>query len=270
MPETDTWLVHTQGTIIDDTPPVKPTQVEQYHIYLNTLAEKRTLLISLKDHKTMKIIKPADDSRYFPQGRKRIKAKIHKRLGRWFNCPGILWGMTYDPKRISKEEAWKNVGKHRRQFLHDLNTWRQRHGKTKLKCLSVIEVQKNTGYPHIHIVFPNLRYLGRFDHLQDLWAHGMCWLTAKDCLSPVTYICKYITKLEGWDDESLAQIWLNRTRLYSMSRDYTMPDYSDKRPAEWAFVSQHTVTELNWLIAAYPALYKDWQAIPPPLVRSLN
>ena len=66
------------------------------------------------------------------------------------------------------------------------------------------------------------------------------------------------------------EIWLNKTRLYSMSRDYTMPDHSDKRPAEWAFVSQHTIYELNWLIAAYPAPYNDWQAIPPALVRSLN
>ena len=57
----------------------------------------------------------------------------------------------------------------------------------------------------------------------------------RNSISPVSYICKYITKLDGWSDLALSYLWVNRTRLYSMSRDYTLPDYSDKRIAEWQF-----------------------------------
>ena len=34
---------------------------------------------------------------------------------------------------------------------------------------------------------------------------------------------------------ALSYLWVNRTRLYSMSRDYILPDCSDKRVPEWCF-----------------------------------
>ena len=54
-------------------------------------------------------------------------------------------------------------------------------------------------------------------------------------MSPVSYVCKYISKLEGWSDLALSYLWTNRTRLYSMSREYVLLDYSGKRITEWSF-----------------------------------
>ena len=198
------------------------------------------------------VVKPSDNSRYFPQGRKRIRARIYKALGSWANVPGILWGMTYDPSRTTLEDAWLNVGKHRRLFLNNLNRWRRRHKLTKLKCLSVIEVQKQTGYPHVHVVFPNLHWLAPKDIAQDCWGQGLCFYIKRDQFSPTAYICKYITKLEGWDDVSLSRIWKNRTRLYSMSRDYRLPQFTEKRVPEWVFLTTMLDRDLQ---IRHPALY---------------
>ena len=221
----------------EDEKPEQINQEEQFRIYRDNLGRQRTILMSLKDRETIKIVKPADGSRYFPEGRKRIRARIYKALGAWVNVPGIMWSMTYDPSRITLEDAWKNVGKHRRYFLLRLNLWRKRQGYAKLKCLSVIEVQKKSGYPHVHMVFPNLHWLAPFEVAQDCWGHGMCLYTKKDQFSPTAYICKYIGKMEGWDDLSLSYIWKNRTRIYSMSRDYRLPDYAEKRAPEWVFLT---------------------------------
>lgn len=70
-------------------------QVEKFTDYLTRLENKRVLVENLIDASLAKIIRPSDASRYFPAGRKRIKGKIFKRLGRWFNCPGYLLSLTF-------------------------------------------------------------------------------------------------------------------------------------------------------------------------------
>jgi hypothetical protein len=222
------WAVMTVG---------EAKQAEKFVDYLAELEDKRVLVYNLADNTLAKIIKPCNASRYFPGGRKKIKGKIYKRLGRWFNCPGYLLSLTFDPGKISRTDAWKQVGKLRREFMNRVNRWRKRHGYPKAKCIPVLEVQPATGYPHIHIVFPYLRYLAPVVWMREQWgqAENSVNFQVKDSVSPVSYVCKYISKLEGWSDIALSYIWVNRTRLYSMSRDYILPDYSDKRVPEWEF-----------------------------------
>jgi hypothetical protein len=213
-------------------------QVRRFAAYRSSLGKKRVLVVNLADSSVLKVVKPADASRYFDGGRKRIKAKIYKRLGRWFNCPGLLLSLTFDPKLISRNDAWQEVGKLRREFMNRVNRWRLRNGYQKAKFLSVIEVQtKKTGYPHVHLVFPYLRYLAPVAWMVEQWgqAPNSVDIKVKDSISPVSYVCKYITKLEGWPELALSYIWVNGARLYSMSRDYCLPDYSDKRIPEWCF-----------------------------------
>ncbi len=212
-------------------------QVEAFVDYLTNLEDKRVLVANLIDGNLAKLVKPADASRYFPGGRKRIKGKIFKRLGRWFNCPGFLLSLTFDPDKISRADAWRLVGVLRREFINRLNRWRKRHGLSKARCLPVLEVQPGTGYPHVHMVFPYLKYLAPIDWMTKQWgqASNSVDMKYKDSLSPVTYVCKYVSKLDGWGDLALSYLWTNRTRLYSMSRDYVLPDYSDKRVPEWQF-----------------------------------
>lgn len=212
-------------------------KIEEFICYLETLEDKRVLVQNLLNGSLAKLVKPSEASRYFPGGRKRIKGKIFKRLGRWYNCPGYLLSLTFDPSKISRTDAWKQVGILRREFMNRVNRWRKRHGMPKGKFLSALEVQPGTGYPHIHLVFPYLKWLAPFDWMIEQWGqapNSVDW-KIRDSLSPVSYVCKYISKLEGWSDLALSYIWANRTRLYSMSRDYTLPDYSDKRVPEWQF-----------------------------------
>jgi hypothetical protein len=226
-------------------------QRETFLDYLETLTDKRVLVHNLADGSLAKLVKPSDASRYFPGGRKRIRAKIYKRLGRWFNCCGYLLTLTFDPKLISRVEAWHQAGLRRREFMRRVNIWRQRHGMPKARVLSVIEEQPGTGYPHVHMVFPYLKWLAPIEFLTEIWgqAPNSVDYKVKDSMSPVSYICKYISKMDGWSDLALSYLWANRTRLYSMSRDYTIPDYSDKRVPEWAFRRCMSKTQAKNLMA---------------------
>lgn len=212
-------------------------QVEAFIDYMEKLKDKRVLVASLLDGNLAKLVEPADASRYFPGGRKRIKGKIFKRMGRWFNCPGFLLSLTFDPTKISRANAWRQVGVLRREFMNRVNRWRKRACRTKAKFISVLEVQPGTGYPHVHLVFPYLRWLAPLAFMTETWgqASNSVDMSYRNSLSPVSYVCKYISKLDGWGDLALSYLWTNRTRLYSMSRDYIMPDYSDKRVPEWQF-----------------------------------
>lgn len=108
---------------------------------------------------------------------------------------------------------------------------------TKVKCLVALEEQSRTGYPHVHLVFPYLKWLAPIDFLTETWgqANNSVDIEIKDSMSPVSYVCKYISKIEGWSELALSYIWVNRTRLYSMSRDYVLDDDLDKRVPEWQF-----------------------------------
>jgi hypothetical protein len=228
--------------------------------YRQSLAEKRVLVANLNESSVIKVVKPAEASRYFDGGRKRIKAKIRKRLGRWYNCPGLLLSLTFDPKLITCDDAWRQVGLLRREFMNRVNRWRRRQGYQKAKFLSVLELQKQTGYPHIHLVFPYLRFLAPVSWLVEQWgqAPNSVDVKVRGSISPVSYVCKYITKLDGWSDEALAQIWDNGTRLYSMSRDYYLPDYSDKRVPEWCFKCTMSLAHLTM---ALPSLMEEYNTM---------
>lgn len=212
-------------------------RVQAFRNYREKLADKRVIVQNLADGKVAKLVKPADASRYFFAGRKRIKARIRKRLGRWYNCPGVLLSLTFDPELYSREDAWRAVGWLVSGYVNEVNQWRKRRGMPKAKFIGVLEPQPGTGYPHVHLVFPYLKWLAPIAVLTELWgqASNSVDVKVKDQMSPVGYVCKYITKLDGWSDLALSYIWANGTRLYRMSRDYSLPDYSDKRVPEWQF-----------------------------------
>lgn len=250
-------------------------QVEAFREYRVKLADQRCLVESLDDHRLAKLVRPADGSRYFKAGRKRVKAKIYKRLGRWYNCSGLLLSLTFAPSRISRAEAWRKVGLLRREFMNRVNRWRQRHGMTKAKYLAVIEEQPGTGYPHVHLVFPNLKYLATIEFLTETWGQDVnsVDIKVKNSLSPVSYVCKYVSKLDGWTDRALSYIWCNSTRLYSMSQDYRLPDYSDKRVNEWYFKRCLTKAKAVFILGHGLAGYEtilNTDDLTEDVMRSLN
>jgi len=211
-------------------------KVRAFREYRQELAGKVIIMENRACPSTVKVIRQADSSRYFPEGRKRLRAKILRRMGRWSSGAGVLLTCTYDPKLISIEDAWKDVGGRCGRLTDALNVWRKRGGMSKVRGIRVLEVQKRTGYPHVHVVFPGLRWLAPIGKLTEWWsqASNSVDLAYRDSVNPVGYVCKYISKLEGWSDGALAEIWRNRTRLYSMSRDYYVVA-DEKRFPEWSF-----------------------------------
>jgi hypothetical protein len=216
--------------------PDQGDRVSAFREYRARLADKIIIVENRADGSVAKVIRQAAASRYFAEGRRRIKARISKRMGGYFTCAGLLVSLTFDPKLISKSDAWRGVGELGRRWLDGVNRWRVREGMPRVRGIKVLELQPGTGYPHLHYAFPKLRWLAPREVLRRYWryaAEGVDW-RYRDSFSPAGYVCKYISKMEGWSDEGLAEIWLNRTRLYSMSRDYYLVA-EEKRVSEWTF-----------------------------------
>jgi hypothetical protein len=242
------------------------TRLEAFELYRQTMEEKRIVLLSMEDWETTKVVKPQDNSRYYPKGRRKIKGKIYGRLGTWANVPALMLTLTYDPKRKTKDQAWHDVGPDRRRCINTLDQYRRDNGAAKLKYLCIIEEQKRTGYPHLHIIFPNLKYIAPFNEILRAWGQGGCMITQRDNMSPTSYVCKYITKMDGWSEDAQAYLWYYHIRLYSMSVDYNMPRLADKPAPKWRFMKAITVYDLEPTTPLSP----EAEALPPPLVSSLN
>jgi len=239
---------------------VSESKVSVFREYRDNLADKVVVVQNSADKSVVKVIRQADSSRYFPEGRRRIKARIFKRMGGFYSCNGLMVTLTFDPKLISKADAWRDVGYLGRSWLNNVNRWRIRNGMPRVRGIKVLEVQKlRTGYPHLHYAFPRLRWLAPRDVLRRYWhyaAEGVDW-RYRDSFSPAGYVCKYVSKLEGWADEALAEIWMNRTRLYSMSRDYYLVA-EEKRVPEWCYLrSTRLRSKAEW----FPSLVGEYDTV---------
>jgi len=217
--------------------PVGPdVKVRAFREYREELADKVVVIQNRADSSVVKVIRQAESSRYFPEGRRRMRAKIARKMGGFYSCNGYLLSLTFDPKLISKGDAWKEVGKRGSKFINAVNMFRKRKGWEKVRGIRSVEEQPGTGYPHLHYAYPKLRYLAPIEKMVEWWGQAVNSVDFeyRDSLSPVGYVCKYISKLEGWSDEGLAEIWSNRSRVYSMSEDYYLVE-NERRMPEWVF-----------------------------------
>lgn len=206
-----------------------------YSQYVKSLRTTYTLLGSVNDPQTAILLPRSAGSRYFTPGRKMIQRNIRTRLGRRWHAKGVLLTLTYDPKTTSRPAAWANFNLHFRTLMDTLNTRRRRAGSPALKYLWVLENQKGTGYPHLHIFFPSLYWLVDVADLRELWTYGRAECRFKDGINVAGYICKYISKLDGWNAWSFTFIWKLRKRLYGYSKVYTLPQPAQLQPAEYVF-----------------------------------
>ena len=205
------------------------------------------LLALKKDPGTVRIMPVKCRSRYFGDGRLYISRKIRKRLGRYERVPGLMETLTYDPKKIGKAEAWASFGKDTRRFLNAVNQYRKRRGWRRTHYLWVVEVQPGTGYPHVHIFFPSLRYLAPLKVLSGNWRRGRANVEPprKIKLNCAGYISKYLRKMEGWEDEHLMLLWNGGCRMYSFSRGFSAK--VEKTESEWQRVRVLQTEDVEWL-----------------------
>jgi hypothetical protein len=183
--------------------------------------------------KKLMIVQAKDKSRYFDEGRSLMSWRIKKRLGRFQSVPGLMETLTYDPKKTGKQEAWKKFGKDTRRFLNSINQYRKRRGWHRLHYLWVVEVQKQTGYPHVHIFFPNLRWLAPSKVMSSNWEAGRANIESpkKIRVNCAAYISKYLRKMHGWTDLHLALLWNGGCRMYGFSKGFSIKE--EKKPREW-------------------------------------
>ncbi|RJQ37633.1 MAG: hypothetical protein C4555_05985 [Dehalococcoidia bacterium] len=260
-----TFLVHNRVNVSRVKPLISKEDRAEFAAHKERLKSKGVVLAkydSKKPFPDYMVVRAAEKSRYFAGGRKLMQRNIRKRLGsRWFS-DGVLMTLTYDPKRYTKEEAWRDCNVHLRKLMHTLNTRRFRVEKNSYKYLKAVEEipeyhfedangrkcdahkkgshrvrNEAFGYPHLHVFFPGLQFLVRAeDEMSVLWKYGRSGLENKNRVNVASYCCKYVSKLEGWTEESQSYLWYYKKRVYSYSQCYRLPEFVKESPAgEWAF-----------------------------------
>jgi len=200
----------------------KTELLSAFDAYKNKVAS-RGVIFEKVDKKTGAVknllVSGAASSRYFEAGRGFIRRKLHRRLPKQ-SIPGCMLTLTVDPKRYTQLDAYGQIWQQFRLFRARLASWRKRNGmKETLEYIAVLETTK-AGYPHLHVVFPGLKWLAPKGLISSWWAMGSTNIKGPRPCSPIHYACKYISKLKGWDNLSLASIWWTQTRLYSMSQNF--------------------------------------------------
>jgi hypothetical protein len=194
-----------------------------FEVYKGHIGRTHVVLNKRGEPSLLKIMPTSCRSRYFDDGRLYMSRRIRRRLSRYENVPGLMVTLTYDPKRIGKREAWHRFGKDTRRFLNAINQYRKRRGWRRLHYLWVVEVQPTTGYPHVHIFFPNLRWLAPVKIINGNWRQGRANVESpkKIEVNCAAYISKYLRKMKGWSDLHLALLWCGKCRMYGFSRGFS-------------------------------------------------
>ncbi|MFC1932157.1 hypothetical protein ACFLXU_00800 [Chloroflexota bacterium] len=218
-------------------------------LYKGRIGMTQIILNKKTDKQTMKLMPAKGRCRYFDEGRIYMSNKIKKRLGKYEKVPGLMQTLTYNPKQISKQEAWASFGKDTRRFLNAVNQYRKRRGWHRTHYLWVVEVQKGTGYPHVHIFFPNLRFLAPISILTSNWSKGRANISSPKKIKTncAGYISKYLRKMHGWTDLHQALLWSGGCRMYSFSRGFSAKvEKKESEWTKWAVVKTDNVDELEY------------------------
>jgi len=201
--------------------------------YKGRIGRTHVILHKRDDLYDLKIMPTSCRSRYFDEGRLYMSRRIRRRLGKYENVPGLMETLTYDTKRIGKREAWGSFGQDTRRFLNAVNQYRRRRKWRRLQYLWVVEVQPGTGYPHVHIFFPRLRWLAPVEIISGNWREGRANVKSPKRIevSCAGYISKYLRKMEGWSDLHLALLWCGKSRMYGFSRGFSAE--IEKQASDW-------------------------------------
>ena len=230
---------------------------EQFGEYLDELSEKVILLRNREDPRRGLVVKPCDSSRYFPIGKWKAKQNIKLRFGKYYNSVGAFLTLTYDHEAYPRWVAWNRLRSDLKRFKHDVDMRYRRAGRKPPKYIRAVEEQELTGYPHVHFFYPGLNWLLDKDVIKNLWGVGRTRVEKAKSVNIGGYVCKYITKMGGWSDESLAFIWKAEMRLFTYSHCYTLP-LETTHPSEWQFLMATTrekiETHFDMIIQAIPDL----------------
>ena len=204
-----------------------------FEVYKGRIGRTHVVLNKRDEPSVLKIMPTSCRSRYFDDGRIYMSRRMKRRLGRYEKVPGLMETLTYDTKRIGKREAWASFGKDTRRFLNGVNQYRKRRGWRRLHYLWIVEVQLGTGYPHVHIFFPKLKWIAPLGIIHGNWRQGRANVKSpkKIKVNCAGYISKYLRKMDGWLDLHLALLWSGKCRMYGFSRGFSAK--IEKPESEW-------------------------------------
>lgn len=149
--------------------------------------------------------------------------------------PCLFLTLTYDIKRCSMKEAWKNIGNEWNRYITKL---RKKFGK-----IDVIRVWESTerGYPHIHAILyfvdrkfdilfmsdkHNVKIARIKEKVEFEGYHSFVDVFGVDSLSTaLNYILKYLFKVHSENSGykaklTLANLWIHQKRCFSISGDF--------------------------------------------------
>jgi len=156
--------------------------------------------------------------------------------------------LTIDPKRYSKAEAWETIWQEYAAFRRDLWKYLKRRGRKHSPLYVAVLEQHESGYPHMHICYPGLRFLAPKEIINNAWRMGSTHVkgSRRDgqavMVSVLSYVLKYVTKLSGWSEVGLAHLWHAKARLYSISKNLYAISKESKAPG-WQLIKIDYVDE---------------------------
>jgi len=168
--------------------------------------------------------------------------------------------LTYDPKLISKKDAWEKTPYHWHRFITRLSI-EMGIPLSEFHYVKVIESQEN-GYPHIHAVFLGIDWLyyagnkqewendnPHSKNLKHFWKYGSIYInktkTNENIENPINYLMKYIRKMfnnkqdtmENMKKRELTQsfLWAFNKRSFTTSRGLIewLNSQKSKENIEW-------------------------------------
>jgi hypothetical protein len=226
--------------------------------YIDKLEHSEKLIAHIKNEgqglEALVVIDRMSGSRYFPEGRAKIRRKIQKRI-KPQKEKGIYGVFTVDTKLYSMIEAWDCIWENFKLWRDAINVYRKRHMgvKESLRYVAVLE-QHESGYPHLNVFFPGLRILIKpkdFYKITEWWKMGglngveMKW--ERKAQSVCSYVLKYVSKMEGWTDESFAILWHYRIRLWNMSHCW----YNEKKDSGWVLFNMYRSSDIEYLASLF-------------------
>jgi len=223
--------------------------------YIKQLEDSQKLFAHIKNEKkgleALCMIDRVSGSRYFPEGRAKIRRKIQKRIKKQKER-GIYLVFTVDTKKYNQVEAWDNIWENFKLWRDAINAYRKRHMGARwcLRYVAVLE-QHKSGYPHLNVFFPGLRVLIKkedFHKIDEWWKMGSVYTDReRKPESACSYVLKYISKMEGWSKECFAILWHYGIRLWNMSFNF----YNEKKPSGWVLVDIYKSISLEHLASHF-------------------
>jgi hypothetical protein len=184
-------------------------------------------------------------SRYFQQGRAQMIKNISQRLSDG-QMSGVFFTLTVDAKRYSLTDAWPSMWPQFKRFKDASNVYRKKHmnASASFRYLAALEPHESD-FPHLHVYCPGLRWLIKRQDLAKMdewWGMGSV-NTEKERRqdSARSYILKYVSKMDGWSELSMALVWHFRIRIYNLS--HRKESYTGECESEWEWLASYRNAE---------------------------